>query len=141
MEITLKVNAANRREGPGRLDIRADDPALTPHAGLALTGELCRRLGLTDLIDAELGVDQVCEAEPAAELTGESEPRMRCEGRIVGADIESSGAFPTVSGVHLQGDLHSLFVVVGWQTPRCRRSRTERPRFAGPFWWSRGARR
>ncbi len=56
MEITLKVNAVNRREGPGRLEIRADDPALTPHAGLALTGELCRRLGLVDLIDAELGV-------------------------------------------------------------------------------------
>lgn len=55
MEITLKVNAVNRREGPGRLEIRADDPALTPHAGLALTGELCRRLGLIELIDAEIG--------------------------------------------------------------------------------------
>ncbi|MEX0972445.1 MAG: IS1380 family transposase [Solirubrobacterales bacterium] len=56
MEITLKVNAVNRREGPGRLEIRADDPALTPHAGLALTGEFCRRLGLIELIDAEIGV-------------------------------------------------------------------------------------
>src|SRR5665811_1632187 len=56
MEITLKVNAVNRRKGPGRLEIRADDPALTPHAGLALTGELCRRLGLVELIDAELGL-------------------------------------------------------------------------------------
>lgn len=62
MEITLKVNAANRREGPGRLEIRADDPTLTPHAGLALTGELCRRLGLADLIDAELGT--VSRARP-----------------------------------------------------------------------------
>lgn len=62
MEITLKVNAVNRREGPGRLEIRADDPALTPHAGLALTGELCRRLGLVELIDAELG--QVSRAKP-----------------------------------------------------------------------------
>jgi Transposase DDE domain group 1 len=62
MEVTLKVNAANRREGPGRLEIRADDPTLTPHAGLALTGELCRRLGLVELIDAELG--QVSRAKP-----------------------------------------------------------------------------
>ncbi|MGH2986892.1 MAG: hypothetical protein ACRDLO_09420, partial [Solirubrobacterales bacterium] len=56
MEITLKVNAANRREGPGRLRIRANEPALTPYAGLALSGELCRRLGLVELIDAELGL-------------------------------------------------------------------------------------
>lgn len=56
MEITLKVNAANRREGPGRLRIRADDPTLTPYAGLALSGELCRRLDLVGLIDAELSV-------------------------------------------------------------------------------------
>lgn len=38
----------------GRLLIRADDPSLTPYAGLAISGELCRRLRLVELIDAEL---------------------------------------------------------------------------------------
>ncbi|MGH2847519.1 MAG: hypothetical protein ACRDL0_16130, partial [Thermoleophilaceae bacterium] len=39
---------------PGRIVVRADDPALTPYAGLAVSGELARRLGLAELIDAEL---------------------------------------------------------------------------------------
>ena len=34
--------------------IRADDPSLTAHAGLAISGELARRLRLVELIDAEL---------------------------------------------------------------------------------------
>jgi hypothetical protein len=40
--------------GPGRIEFRADDPSLTPFAGLAVSGELVRSLGLVDLIDAEL---------------------------------------------------------------------------------------
>jgi Transposase DDE domain group 1 len=42
--------------GPGRLVIRADDPGLTPYAGLAIVGELARKLGLVELVDGELGV-------------------------------------------------------------------------------------
>jgi hypothetical protein len=38
--------------------VRADDPSLTPHAGLAVSGELARRLGLAELIDAELAVER-----------------------------------------------------------------------------------
>jgi hypothetical protein len=34
--------------------IRADDPSLTPYAGLAISGELARHLRLMELIDAEL---------------------------------------------------------------------------------------
>jgi Transposase DDE domain group 1 len=34
--------------------IRADDPSLTPYAGLAISGELARGLRLVELIDAEL---------------------------------------------------------------------------------------
>jgi hypothetical protein len=46
--------------GPGRIEFRADDPSLTPYAGLAVEGELCRGLRLVELIDAELGaVDRV----------------------------------------------------------------------------------
>jgi Transposase DDE domain group 1 len=40
--------------GPGRIEFRADDPSLTPYAGLAISGELVRTLRLVELIDAEL---------------------------------------------------------------------------------------
>ncbi len=40
--------------GPGRIEFRADDPSLTPYAGLAISGELVRSLRLVELIDAEL---------------------------------------------------------------------------------------
>jgi hypothetical protein len=46
--------AVNRDKGPGRIEFRADDPSLTRYAGLAISGELCRTLRLTELIDAEL---------------------------------------------------------------------------------------
>jgi hypothetical protein len=52
----LRVNAGNDATGPGRLEIRADDPSLTPYAGLAIVGELARRTRLVELVDAELGV-------------------------------------------------------------------------------------
>jgi hypothetical protein len=51
----MVLNGARR---PGRLVVRADDPALTPYAGLAVSGELARRLGLAELIDAELAVER-----------------------------------------------------------------------------------
>jgi hypothetical protein len=40
--------------GPGRIEFRADDPSLTPYAGLAISGELVRTLRLAEVIDAEL---------------------------------------------------------------------------------------
>ena len=52
----MRVNADNDATGRGRLEIRADDPSLTPYAGLAIVGELARRTRLVELIDAELGV-------------------------------------------------------------------------------------
>jgi Transposase DDE domain group 1 len=48
----------NGAGGPGRLVVRGDDPSLTPYAGLAVSGELARRLGLAELIDAELAVER-----------------------------------------------------------------------------------
>jgi hypothetical protein len=51
----LRVNDRNDGKAPGRLTIRADDPALTPYAGLAIVGELARSTRLVELIDAELG--------------------------------------------------------------------------------------
>lgn len=52
----MRVKADNDATGRGRLEIRADDPSLTPYAGLAIVGELARRTRLVELIDAELGV-------------------------------------------------------------------------------------
>jgi Transposase DDE domain group 1 len=58
MEITLGVTVVNRGRPPGRIVVRADDPSLTPYAGLVVSGELARRLRLAELIDAELGVER-----------------------------------------------------------------------------------
>jgi hypothetical protein len=46
--------AVNGARGPGRIESRADDPSLTPFAGLAISGELARGLRLVGLTDAEL---------------------------------------------------------------------------------------
>jgi hypothetical protein len=35
-----------------RVDVRADDPSLTPFAGLLLAGELIRQTGLIERLDA-----------------------------------------------------------------------------------------
>jgi hypothetical protein len=56
MGLTLRVSDGYGDRGPGRLLIRADDRSLTPYAGLAIVGELARRVRLVELVDAELGV-------------------------------------------------------------------------------------
>jgi hypothetical protein len=50
----LRVKPAKRARRPGRIVVRADDPSLTPYAGLVISGELSRTLRLVELIDAEL---------------------------------------------------------------------------------------
>ena len=52
------MTVLNGARGPGRLVVRGDDPSLTPYAGLAVSGELARRVGLSELIDAELAVER-----------------------------------------------------------------------------------
>jgi hypothetical protein len=54
MEVTVGVNAGDGDRPVGRIEFRADDERLTPYAGLAVTGQLARRLGLVELIDGEL---------------------------------------------------------------------------------------
>ena len=44
--------------GAGRLAVIADDRSLTPHAGLAVVGDLARRLELVGLIDGELASER-----------------------------------------------------------------------------------
>lgn len=48
----------NGDRGTGRLLVRADDPSLTAHAGLAVVGDLARRLELVGLIDGELALER-----------------------------------------------------------------------------------
>jgi hypothetical protein len=59
VEVTQWVIGINADGRPGRIEFRADDPSLTPYAGLAISGELCRRLRVVELIDAELGAARV----------------------------------------------------------------------------------
>jgi len=54
MEVTEAVTGVHGDSGPGRIVFRADDERLTAFAGLACVGELARRVGLVELIDAEL---------------------------------------------------------------------------------------
>ena len=54
MEVTA-VNGGRRR---GRIVIGANDPSLVRYAGLAVSGELARRVRLVELIDAELLVER-----------------------------------------------------------------------------------
>ena len=51
------MNDGNGDSRVGRLEIRADDPSLTPFAGLAVTGELARSVRLVELIDAEIAAE------------------------------------------------------------------------------------
>lgn len=54
---TQRVMDGKSAKGPGRLVIRADDLTLTAHAGLAISGELVRGLGLVELVDAEIAAE------------------------------------------------------------------------------------
>jgi Transposase DDE domain group 1 len=58
MELTLGVTAGKTGRRVGRIEVRADERSLTPYAGLAVSGELARRVGLAELIDAELAVER-----------------------------------------------------------------------------------
>ncbi len=62
MEVTLRVTASNPARRLGRITVRADERSLTPYAGLAVSGELARRLGVAELIDAELAVERRARA-------------------------------------------------------------------------------
>ena len=58
MEVTVGVTAVNADRRRGRIQIGECDPSLVRFAGLAVTGELARRLRLVELIDAELAVER-----------------------------------------------------------------------------------
>ena len=56
--VTLRVTPGKGGRGPGRIVVRADEPSLTPYAGLAVSGELSRRLRLVEMIDEELASER-----------------------------------------------------------------------------------
>ena len=68
--------------------IRADDPSLTPYAGLALSGELARGLRLVELVDAELAaVDRVAPVKQRRRgLSPGALAVAIAEAQLVGAD-------------------------------------------------------
>jgi hypothetical protein len=96
--------APNPDRGPGRIEFRADDPSLTPYAGLAISGELARGLRLVELTEVKLAaaarvapvkqrrrglggfkrssqrwlVDMIADTRPT--LRRESSIRVSCEG-------------------------------------------------------------
>lgn len=54
----MGVTAGHHARRRGRIVIGENDPSLVRYAGLAVTGELARRLRLVELIDAELAVER-----------------------------------------------------------------------------------
>lgn len=54
----MGVTTSNAARRGGRIVVRGDERSLTPYAGLAVSGELARRLGVVELIDAELAVER-----------------------------------------------------------------------------------
>jgi hypothetical protein len=88
---------------PGRIVFRADDPSLTPYAGLAISGELLRKLRLVELVDAELAaVDRVAAVKqrrrglsPGALAVSIAEAQMigaECFDDIQGLRADQAGA-------------------------------------------------
>jgi Transposase DDE domain group 1 len=88
MEVTQKVNATHGRKSPGRIEVRADEEGLTPHAGLAIVGELARRTGLVELLDAEIAANR--RAAPVKERQRGATPgellTSLAEAQLTGAE-------------------------------------------------------
>lgn len=85
----MRVKSGKRDRRPGRIVVRADDPSLTPYAGLAIVGELARRLGLAGLIDDALAVER--RARPVKLRRRGLSPGQLvvslAEAQLVGADF------------------------------------------------------
>lgn len=75
-------------KGPGRIVFRADDPTLTPYAGLAISGQLMRGLSLIERAEAELA--QVKRARPVKQrargLSAAQVAVAIAEAQIAGAE-------------------------------------------------------
>ena len=87
----MKVNATHGRRSPGRIEIRADEESLTPHAGLAIVGELARRTGLVGLLDGEIAANRRAAAvkERARGATPGELLTSLAEAQLAGAECFS----------------------------------------------------
>ncbi len=120
----MRVNAGNDGRGPGRLRVRADDPALTPCAGLAIVGELARSTRLVELINAELGT--VAGAAVKTRRRGLSAGALvvsLAECQIAGADC-----FDDIENVRADTAGASLRAVAGTPSAPTARQRARRYR-------------
>jgi hypothetical protein len=96
MEVTKAVTVAHGDRGPGQIVFRADDERLTPYAGLACVGELARRTGLVELIDAELATE------------GRAAPVKRRRRGVSGGELVVSLAESQLVGGECFDDLEEL---------------------------------
>ena len=120
----MRVNAGNDGRGPGRLRVRADDPALTPYAGLAIVGELAHSTRLVELINAELGT--VAGAAVKTRRRGLSAGALvvsLAECQIAGADC-----FDDIENVRADTAGASLRAVAGTPSAPAARQRARRYR-------------
>lgn len=78
----------NPDRGSGRIEFRADDPSLTPYAGLAVSGELMRGLRVVELLDAELAaVNRVAPVKQRRRGLSPGELAVSiAEAQLVGAE-------------------------------------------------------
>jgi hypothetical protein len=88
VEVTQRVMPVNRDRAPGRIEFRADDRSLTPFAGLAISGELCRQLRVIELIDAEVAaVSRVAPVKQRARGLSPGELAVAiAEAQLAGAE-------------------------------------------------------
>ena len=105
----MGVTAVNGGRRRGRILIGENDPSLVRYAGLAVTGELARRLRLVELIDAELAVER--RARPVkVRRRGLSPGQLLvcvAESQLVGgeffSDLEEVRADQAGSGLRIVG--------------------------------------
>lgn len=79
--------AVNPDRRPGRIEFRADDPSLTPYAGLAVSGELARELRLVEVLDAELAAARVAPVKQRRRGLSPGELTVAiAEAQLIGAE-------------------------------------------------------
>jgi len=109
----LRVTAVNGGRRRGRIVIGENDPSLVRYAGLAVIGELARRLRLVELIDAELSVER--RARPVKVRRRGLSPGQLVvalsECQLIGgeffSDLEEVRADPAGSGLRTVGQTPS----------------------------------
>ena len=119
----MGVTAVNGGRRRGRIVIGESDPSLCRYAGLAVTGELARRLRLVELIDAELAVER--RARPVKVRRRGLSPGQLIvalsECQLVGgeffSDLEEVRADEAGSGLRTVG-------ATPWRRRRCSAPRT-----------------